>query len=127
MKRAVTYFLVCLAIFSCSSTGEHEQPKDEVVHVVLIWLKEPEHMQQIINESRRLREISELQQLRVGKSIPSDRKVVDDSFDIGLYMTFNNQEDMQRYLIHPEHKDVVNTVLKPLVSEIKVYDFKSIN
>jgi hypothetical protein len=64
--------------------------------------------------------------MRVGKSIPSDRKIVDDSFDVGLYMIFSSQDDMKRYLMHPEHIKTVKTILKPLASKIQVYDFDAL-
>ena len=76
--------------------------------------------------SNQLKEIPYIQEMRIGKSIPSDRTIVDDSFDVGLYMIFANQEDMQRYLVHPDHKNAVKTVLKPLASKIQVYDFETL-
>ena len=59
----------------------------------------------------------------VGHSIPSTRPIVDSSFDIGILVTFANSRDMQSYLIHPTHKAATETILKPLVSKIVVYDF----
>jgi len=126
MIRVVFNLAIIFAVISCASSGEKELSDDKVVHVVLLWLKEPgnnQHIQKIIDTSYKLHEIPELIKLRVGKSIPSDRKIVDDSFDVGLYMTFNNEEDMQLYLDHPKHKEIVKSVLKPLVSRILVYDF----
>lgn len=78
--------------------------------------------QQVIEVSRQLEEIPELQEFRIGKSILSNRKIVDDSFDIGIYMTFANQNDLATYLKHDKHKEVVTTVLKPLTKKIVVYD-----
>jgi len=108
------------------STTTTNTKENIVVHVVLIWLKEPEnqeHIQQVIEVSNLLKEVPDIQDMRIGKSISSDRKIVEDSFDVGLYMIFDNEEAMQRYLVHPQHKDVVIKILKPLASKIQVYDF----
>jgi len=48
---------------------------------------------------------------------------VDDSFDVGILLTFPDRQTMNAYLTHPDHKQAVKNVLKPLVSKIVVYDF----
>ena len=113
---------------ACTSVETTKSQENSVVHVVLIWLKEPgnkEHIQQVIEVSNQLKEIPGIQEMRVGKSITSDRKIVDDSFDVGLYMIFDNQEDMETYLVHPEHKKAVTTILRPLANKILVYDISA--
>ena len=129
MRIYISIIILCLILSACASTATNFTKETAIVHVVLIWLKEPgnqKHTQQIIEISNQLKEIPELQEMRVGRSIPSDRKIVDDSFDVGLYMTFVDQENMQRYLVHPKHKEAVKTVLKPLASKIIVYDFDTL-
>lgn len=54
----------------------------------------------------------------------SDRKMVDDSFDVGISLAFANTEDMNFYLDHPGHKKAVQKVLSPLVRKFVVYDFE---
>ena len=129
MRICISIVILCLIISACASTTTKTTNENVIVHVVLIWLKESgnqNHMQQIIDISNQLKEISEIQEMQVGRSIPSDRKIVDDSFDVGLYMIFTGQEDMQRYLVHPKHKKAVKTVIKPLASKIIVYDFDTL-
>ncbi|MGH1537035.1 MAG: Dabb family protein [Gammaproteobacteria bacterium] len=126
--RILCGILLCLVITACASTQSNELSKNNVVHVVLIWLNQPdnkEHIQQVIDATNHLKVIQEVQSINVGQSIPSNRKIVDDSFDVGLTMTFESVEDMERYFVHPSHKKVVETILKPLVSKITVYDFNS--
>lgn len=121
--------MACITLTACASIDTAKTHENAVVHVVLIWLKEQgnqKHIQLVTDVSKQLREIPEIQELRVGKSIPSGREIVDDSFDVGLYMIFNSQESMQHYLEHAEHKNAVKTVLKPLASRIQVYDFESV-
>jgi len=93
---------------------------------VLCWLKQPANdadRNQIVEISRSLQKIPGVLDVRVGKAIPSDRKIVDDSFDVGIYFSFESVADMERYLKHPQHISAVKNVLAPLTSKIVVYDF----
>ena len=124
MMRVFIFALLSMLLSACATINMAQQ--EQVVHVVLVWLKESgneQHIDQIIDATKALKEIPEIKQLRVGKSIPSNRKIVDDSFDVGLYMTFLTVEDMQSYLQHPKHKQAVKTVIKPLASKLLVFDF----
>lgn len=93
---------------------------------MLCWLKEPgdaEDRQQIIDISKTFQSIPGVISVKAGASIPSDRTIVDDSFDVGILLTFPGHKAMQMYLDHPDHKQAVQNILKPLVSKIIVYDF----
>jgi hypothetical protein len=98
-----------------------------VVHVVLVWLKEPgnpDHRQQIIETTRGFSKIPGVDEVRVGEPIPGRRATVDDSFDVGLYMTFPSSQALQSYLSHPEHEAAQRAILKPVVKKVVVYDFE---
>ena len=98
-----------------------------IVHVVLVWLKEPgnaAHRARVIETTRGFSTIPGVDEIRVGESAPSQRPSVDDSFDIGLYITFYSTEDLQAYLSHPEHKAAQKTILRPLVKKVVIYDFR---
>ena len=100
--------------------------EQRISHVVFCWLKEPgnpEHRQQVIEQSKRLTEIPGVLEIRAGEMVPSKRKIVDSTFDVAIYMTFANQQAMDSYIVHPFHKEIVKEKLKPLVSKILVYDF----
>lgn len=129
MRIYISIIILCVTLSAFASSATSKTQENKVVHVVLVWLKQPgnhEHIQQVVEVSNQLKEIPYIQEMRIGKSIPSDRAIVDDSFDVGLYMIFANQEDMQRYLVHPDHKNAVKKVLKPLASKIQVYDFETL-
>jgi len=125
----IRVFVLVMILTACASpndTSKHQE--DVVVHVVLIWLKDAaneSHIQDVIDTTRQLEGIPEIQELRVGISIQSNRNIVDDSFDVGIYMTFANHADMESYLQHGMHKRAVQTVLKPLADKILVYDFST--
>lgn len=125
MRIYIRIIVLCVILSACTSVETTKSQENYVVHVVLIWLKEPgnqKYIQQVIEMSNQLKEIQGIQEMRIGKSIPSNRKIVDASFDIGLYMVFDNLEDMEAYLVHPKHKKAVTTILIPLASKILVYD-----
>ncbi len=97
-----------------------------VVHSVFLWLKEPgntQHRHQILRASRQLRTIPGVVDIRYGEAIISDRAIVDDSFDVGIYIYFSDRAAMNRYLVDPRHKRLVEHVLDPVVDRIVVYDF----
>lgn len=121
--------ILCIALLACVVTAAEKTQDNTVIHIVLIWLKDQgnqEHIQQVIDGSNQLREIPGLQEMRVGKSISSDREIVDDSFDVGLYMVFKNEIYLQRYLVHPVRQSVVKKVLIPLSKKIRVHDFEEV-
>ena len=67
-------------------------------------------------------QIKEVKSLDVGLAVPSDRPVVDSSFDVGLVMSFACKADLDSYEKNPVHVKAVTEVLKPLTKKIQVYD-----
>lgn len=97
-----------------------------VCHIVLCWLKEPgdsEGRDKIIETSKHFSEIPGVLSVRTGQVLPSEREIVDSSFDVAIVLWFRNKEEMSEYLVHPAHKKAVKDVLQPLVKKIVVYDF----
>lgn len=115
-------FIGLLLLTACAPV-EVKQP---VHHIVLVWLKAgtpPEAYEQIIEGSRTLAHIGQIRDLQVGKPIPSERRIVDDSFSLGLYMRFDSVADMNAYLTNPRHVQFVDTLVKPHLEKLVVYDF----
>lgn len=99
-----------------------------VKHIVFVWLKEPGnavHREKVIETSYSFEKIPGVKDVDVGEVIKSDRKIVDDSFDVGITLSFATESDMKAYLVHPRHKEAVKNVLKPLVRKIVVYDYRA--
>lgn len=97
-----------------------------IVHVVLVWLKEPgnlDHRARIIDATRKFSTIPGVGEIRVGEPLLGQRSTVDDSFDVGLYMIFSSKEALQAYLTHPKHEAAQQSVLRPLVRKVVIYDF----
>ncbi len=65
-----------------------------------------------------------IQFLDTGVPLPSDRPVVDDSFDIGLTMRFESAAALRAYETNPLHVKKVTEVLRPLSRKLQVYDIQ---
>jgi hypothetical protein len=122
----MTRLFICilfLAFTGCHQVDEHAS-QSKLQHIVLVWLKDSslENKQLVMQKSKSLFEIEELLSMDMGVTLKSNRSIVDDSYDIGYIMTFNDKAAMERYLIHPVHVKLVNEVLKPSMSKVQVYD-----
>ena len=128
MHYLIRFMLLITFAFTSYAAFAHDPPKPfGVVHVVLVWLKDAgnaEHRQQIITGSMQLRDIPGVLDLRVGEVIPSDRPVVDSSYDVALTLRFANDAALQTYLAHPIHKTTVKEVFVPIMDHYRVMDFK---
>lgn len=124
----VKIWLVLWLLLSSTAVIAQDMPKPAgVVHVVLVWLKEAGNTaqrQQIITASKQLKDIPGVLDLRVGEVIPSDRSVVDSSYDVALTLRFANDAALQAYLIHPVHKRTVKEVFMPIMDKFRVMDFR---
>ena len=58
----------------------------------------------------------------VGEVLPSDRPVVVSDFDVVLTIEFANRKALQAYLASPAHQAATETVLKPLVKKVQIFD-----
>jgi hypothetical protein len=98
-----------------------------VHHVVICWLKEPgnrEAQEKLISVSRGLGKIPGVVSVSAGRILPSDRPVVDSTFDVAMVFTFKDKDALAKYLERPEHKKATKETLEPLVKKILIYDFE---
>ena len=120
--------LPLLVLPGCISIQIGTPPEQKVIHhVVLCWLKEPgnaEHRQQIMEATETFKEIPGVLAARAGQVIPSNRSVVDDSFDVGILILVPDDKRLTEYLEHPIHQKAKEEILLPLVEKIVVYDFQ---
>ena len=61
--------------------------------------------------------------MSVGETLPSERPIVDSSFDVGLVIRFENKEALAAYEKNPVHLKAIAEVLKPLAAKIVVHDW----
>ena len=129
MKNALLLSFVLL-LTSCNlfKESQEESSPERVNHVVFCWLKDSGsivHRAQVIETSMKFKDIPGVLEVRAGEVIKSDRSIVDSTYDVAIFLSFKNKEDLASYIQHKDHQLAVKTVLKPLVSKILVYDFSS--
>lgn len=130
MKNARLFFALTAAalISSCTTCplGHKTTARGKVEHVVLVWLKKPGNAADkatlIATAKMFQQKIPQIQHLSTGTALPSDRPVVDDSFDVGLVMRFASKTDLDTYEKHPVHVEAVKNTLAPLAKKLLVYD-----
>lgn len=126
MNKIIATAVLLIILTGCSQMPITTHTGGQINHVVLIWLKDagnPEQRHQIIEATRTLEQLPGIISVHVGAVIPSDRKVVDDSFDIGVHMLFSDHQSMEHYGNHPEHQRILNQIVMPLTERILIYDF----
>ena len=77
-----------------------------VQHVVVIWLNElgsADALRQLVEVSKSFEQIPGVLSVSAGPPLPSDRAVVDDSFDVALVVTLRDRAALAAYLKHPIH------------------------
>jgi hypothetical protein len=97
-----------------------------ISHVVLCWLKDAgnaEHRKLIVEAPRGFAAIPGVVEVRAGQAVPSEREMVDDSFDVAISVTVMSPEALAAYIDHPVHKRAAKDVLFPLVEKVVGHDF----
>jgi len=97
-----------------------------IIHIVLFWLDKPydKNRDLFLEGVKKLANIPGVLEFRCGKPVPSPRGVVDESFAVGISMTFENQAVADQYQNHPIHLEFVNQFAKPMARRTVVYDWK---
>lgn len=122
----VTVLIASALLLTGCATSSPKHVDGALVHVVLVWLKEPgntTHRRQLIEASKTLSVIEGVTAVRTGVSLASERSVVDDSFDVGIYVELASKEALAIYAGHPHHKAILKETIGPLTERYIVYDF----
>ncbi len=125
LKLLTTLLVACVLCLNPAVQANGDSSTLE--HVVIVWLKEPgnlAHREKIITESQILKSIPGVMSLHIGAVVPSERAIVDSSFDVALIVSFTDRAAQQTYITHPTHIKLLEETLKPLVEKIVVYDFQ---
>ena len=96
-------------------------------HIVVFWTDsaQPDAADKLVaGANRLLKNIPGVLQFHAGKMVPSERPVVEQSYQVALNLTFQNQQAEQAYQVHPQHIEFVGKFVKPLVKKVAVYDFE---
>ena len=134
MKIHISLFFLPFFLCGCFSASFHfdsenaAQIDDEkkLNHIVLCWLKKPgdrENIEKIIAMTKSFQSIPGVLDAQAGRVVLSDRKIVDDSFDVGILIQVQDEAALQQYLDHPRHQKAKDEILLPLIEKVLVYDF----
>jgi hypothetical protein len=121
--KHIACLLAAVFLSSCATIAPPAKP-GSVDHVVLVWLKrpgDPQDKQTLVELGNELRAIPGIRFLDSGTALPSERPIVDDSFDIGFVMRFDSPAALENYAVHPKHVKAKDELLR-LSRKILVYD-----
>jgi len=96
-------------------------------HVVIFWTdpKNPKAADELIEGANKyLKPIPGILTYHVGKMVPSHRPVVEQTYQVGLNVSFASKQAQDDYQVHPLHIDFVEKVLKAVCTKVMVYDFE---
>ncbi len=120
----LTLMVLAGTLVSCSSakTGKNS---GSVQHVVLCWLKnsgDATTQQNLIDASYAFKSIPGVVEVYAGRTLPSEREAVDDSFDVGIIIVLESREALKEYAVHPIHTKAVKELLQPVTERLLIYD-----
>lgn len=99
-----------------------------LTHVCIFWTDKPhgDARDRLLAATRDLlAQIPGPVSIQSGQAVASPRGVVDDSFAVGLTITFPDRETMQRFREDPRHQRFVTEFVLPLSTRRVAYDFSA--
>jgi len=93
-----------------------------VVHIVMFQFKEENKVRNLAKVQDKLEQLEDkidvLRTMEVGINFNESERAM----DLSLYSTFENEEDLKAYAVHPEHLKVV-ALIKEVTLTSKVVDY----
>ena len=96
-------------------------------HVVVFWTdpKKPNAADELIAGANKwLKAVPGIVSFHVGRMVPSQRPVVDQTYQVALNIVFTDKKAQDIYQTHPLHTEFVEKTFKPNCSKCVVYDFQ---
>ena len=95
-----------------------------IEHLVLFKFKDNTEKHCKIDMLNKLNElkshISEIKEISCGENFTNRSQ----GYGFGLRVLFESEEDLESYLVHPAHVRVVDEVIKPIITDLLVLDYK---
>lgn len=105
---------------------ESGSERGQIEHAVYVWLKRPGNARDraaLVAATDELRKSTGLiRSFHHGGPVPSDRPVVDDTFDLAIIMRFTNRQALAAFEKHPGHQKAKTEILQPLTRKVLIYD-----
>jgi hypothetical protein len=96
-------------------------------HVVIFWTdpKKAQAVDDLIQGALKwLKPIPGITHFHIGRMVPSQRPVVDNSYQVALNIVFESKKAQDNYQVHPMHVEFVEKAFKPNCAKCVVYDFE---
>jgi len=96
-------------------------------HIVVFWTDpaQPKAADEVIESAQRLlKDIPGIRHFHVGKMVPTERPVVDHTYQVALNVVFDDRKAQDQYQVHPKHREFVDTVFKRVCKKAWIYDFE---
>lgn len=96
-------------------------------HIVIFWThpdKSDAADALVAGAEKYLRSIPGICSFHVGVMAPSDRPVVDQSYQVALNLQFANKDAESDYQVHPLHLEFIEKIYKPNCLRARIYDFE---
>ena len=123
----VAMFVTCTALSFASAGAQAAAARSgQVTHVMLFWLKRPGNVddQNFLRRGlRTLRRARGINDMRVGRPLPVDRPDVEQSFDLGVVITFRDRQALEKFERDQRREQALDAMLRPLVRRYTVYNF----
>ena len=126
LVKMITQRKLFSLVFLMLVTSSVRAEPSAVYHTVVFWLKTDTPttaVNEIVRSVKGLEDLDMVDQVFVGKPIPSDREVVDDSFSLAFTMTFKDEAALLAYNKDPQHKKSSENTLKYVLRGV-IYDYK---
>jgi D-alanyl-D-alanine dipeptidase len=126
LKDWETYPPLDISIDVLAAGNSSNSSRREIEHTVFIWLKKAGSARDRAHLIRATKDLQKstglIRSVRYGRPVPSDRPVVDDTFDLALFMRFANRQALADFEKHPSHQKAKAEILQPLARKIVIYD-----
>ena len=96
-------------------------------HVVIFWTdpKNPNSTNELIEGANRyLSGIPGIISCHIGRMVGSHRPVVEQTYQVGLNVTFASKQAQDDYQVHPLHVEFIEKVFKRVCTKVVIYDFE---
>ena len=120
---SAAWLIIACTAASCSSMHRPAYRAGSVVHVVICWMKDRNDeagRKELLSAADALRQIPGVSSVTAGRMLPSNRPIVDSSYDVAFVIAFPNSEAMNQYVQRPEHVRLKKEVLDRYVAKYLV-------
>ena len=126
-RMRIAMFLTCIALpFASTGAQAAATRSGQITHVMLFWLKRPGNVddQNFLRRAlRTLRRARGVNDVRVGRPMLVDRPSEEQSFDLGVVMTFRDRQALEKFERDQRREQALDAMLRPLVRRYTVYNF----